>query len=103
VIAVANESLASLPSGVYGAPGDDVPTTQPGGKWYLVNGSSFAAAHVSGLIALVREEHRGSSRSALVAARPTGGTVDACATVLRVSAECDCSCAIAGHRSGARR
>ena len=40
---------------VYIAPGQDVPTTEPGGRWFLVNGSSFAAAHVSGLFALMRE------------------------------------------------
>ena len=43
---------------VYTAPGRDVPTTQPGGRWFLVNGSSFAAAHVSGLVALVRQRQR---------------------------------------------
>ncbi len=54
VIPVAEESLPSLPARVYRAPGRDVPTTQPGGRWYLVNGSSFAAAHISGLLALLR-------------------------------------------------
>jgi hypothetical protein len=92
VIAVANESVAPVPDGVYGAPGQDIPTTQPGGKWFLVNGSSFAAAHVSGLIALVREKHGSDPRLALVAARPSGGVVDACASVLRLSKPCGCSC-----------
>jgi hypothetical protein len=94
VTAVADESLPSLPSLVYGAPGRDVPTTQPGGKWYLVNGSSYAAANVSGLLALVREQHRPALSSVLVAARSSGGEVDACATLLRVSRSCDCSCAV---------
>ena len=92
VIAVANESLPSAPPGVYLAPGDDVPTTQPGGKWFLVNGSSYAAAHVSGLIALVREHRDPSLRPLLVASLPSGGTVDACATLLRAAKPCGCTC-----------
>jgi hypothetical protein len=94
VIPVTEESLQSLPSGLYGAPGRDVPTTQPGGKWYLVNGSSYAAAHVSGLVALAREQRRSGASSALSLARMPGGTVDACATVVRTSRSCDCSCAV---------
>ena len=92
VIAVGNESLPSPPPGVYLAPGEDVPTTQPGGKWFLVNGSSYAAAHVSGLIALVRERGNAAPRPLLVASLPAGGTVDACATLLRASKPCGCTC-----------
>lgn len=101
VIAVADESLQSLPARVYGAPGRDVPTTQPGGKWYLVNGSSYAVAHVSGLIALVREEGGRAPRIAL--AREAGGAIDACATLLRTSPGCDCSCALDRRLGGGRR
>lgn len=90
VIAVANESLSQLPAGVYGAPGTDVPTTEPGGKWYLVDGSSFAAAHISGLLALVREEHGPAARADL-AVVPRTGMVDACATLVRAKG-CDCTC-----------
>lgn len=93
VIAVVDESLQSVPPGLYGAPGRDVPTTQPGGKWFLVNGSSYAAAHVSGLIALVRERSR-SAVAPVAIARSPRGVVDACATLLRVSKGCDCSCAL---------
>ena len=92
VIAVANESLPSTPPDVYLAPGDDVPTTQPGGKWFLVNGSSYAAAQVSGLIALVREHRQSTPRPLLVAALPAGGEVDACATLLRAAKPCGCTC-----------
>lgn len=93
VISVAEESLPSVPPRVYRAPGRDVPTTQPGGRWYLVNGSSFAAAHVSGLLALLREE-RGSAPAAALA-RSSSGVVDACATLVSASRDCDCSCSIA--------
>jgi len=89
VIAVSNTSLAPALGQVYTAPGRDVPTTEPGGRWYLVNGSSFSAAHVSGLMALVRQK-RHLSGAPLVTAQ--GGTIDACATVLRAATGCDCSC-----------
>lgn len=95
VIAVANGGTHPR---VYIAPGSDVPTTQPGGGWFLVSGSSFAAAHVSGLVALVRQWQR----SAAVSLVPLhGGTVDACATLIQV-VDCDCSCG-GLHAGGARR
>lgn len=91
VIAVADESLQTWPATVYGAPGRDIPTTEPGGKWYIVNGSSYAAAHVAGLIALVREQ-RGNARMR-IALRPNGRIIDACATLVSTSPSCDCDCA----------
>jgi subtilisin family serine protease len=97
VIAVADESgLAPLPAGVYGAPGKDVPTTQPGGKWFLVDGSSYAAAHVSGLIALVREKRDFEPYMLLVASHAPGRAVDACATLLGASHECASGAAAPG-------
>jgi hypothetical protein len=98
VIAVSDEATDA--PGVYTAPGRDVMTTQPGGRWYLVNGSSYAAAHVSGLIALLREK-RAAGPVALVSSRAGGGAIDACATLLSLAARCDCNCALAaaaGHR-----
>lgn len=90
VIAVADTSIAGAPGHAYIAPGHDVPTTQPGGRWFLVNGSSFSAAHVSGLAALVRQKRR--SGMSLVSDRPIGGTIDACATLARAAGSCDCFC-----------
>ncbi|WP_245649242.1 S8 family peptidase [Sphingomonas mali] len=101
VIAVADESLRSLPARVYIAPGRDVPTTQPGGKWYLVNGSSYAVAHVTGLIALIRQADGRTARIALD--RMTGGAIDACATLVGTSPGCDCSCAIGRRLAGKPR
>ena len=89
VLAVSNASLAPALGQVYTAPGRDVPTTEPGGRWFLVNGSSYSAAHVSGLMALVRQK-RHSAGASLVTAQ--GGTIDACATVLRAATGCNCSC-----------
>ena len=64
------------------APGKDIPTTEPGGRWFLVSGNSYAAAHVSGLFALLRERSpRTLSGTVLVSARSGGGVIDACATL----------------------
>lgn len=76
VVAVA---AGAGPPGSYAAPGRDVPTTQPGGGFGLVSGSSYAAAHVSGLYALMRERSRRGAPPRLVSAR--GGAIDACATL----------------------
>jgi subtilisin family serine protease len=92
VIAVSNASVAGMKSTVYTAPGRDVPTTEPGGRWYLVNGSSYSAAHVSGLIALLREKQH----SAALALVTEDGTIDACASVLRAATGCDCRCGATG-------
>ncbi|WP_395670310.1 S8 family peptidase [Phenylobacterium sp.] len=92
VVAVSDEPVAGRKT-VYLAPGRDVPTTQPGGGWGLVAGGSYAAAHVSGLFALMRER-RGTGPLTLVADRP-GAAIDACASVVRAGATCACPCAAA--------
>lgn len=97
VIAVSDEKLSSPLLAVYTAPGNGIPTTQLGGRWYLVDGSSFAAAHVSGLVALLRERRSPAGRAfVLVSARSGGGVIDAYATLLRQARSCDRLC---GSRS----
>jgi subtilisin family serine protease len=93
VIAVSDAPVGGSPNEVYAAPGRDVPTTEPGGRWFLVNGSSFAAAHVSGLVALMRERRRAAPLTFVAQRR--GGEIDACATLLRVAGTCDCACGTA--------
>lgn len=88
VIPVIDESLRPGHPGVYGAPGQDIPTTEPGGKWYIVSGSSYAVAHVSGLLALAREQDRGRQPHLVV--RPGRNSVDPCATLATVARLCDC-------------
>ncbi len=98
IVAVADESQGDLPPGIYNAPGRDVPTTQPGGRWFIVNGSSYAAAHVSGLFALMREKR--SPRQGglvLVASHSRGGRIDACATLLQTALPCSCACTHAAN------
>ena len=91
-VAVLDEGTGPPVNGVYEAPGRDVPTTQPGGRWFFVNGSSYAAAHVSGLFALLRQrsaQPRGAS--ALLVTYPGGG-INACATLLQRRDACNCGC-----------
>ncbi len=86
VVPVADEALHSLPGGVYLAPGRDLPTTQPGGGWGLVNGTSYAVAQVSGLLALAAERGKRPLSASLV--RASDGKVEACATVFGGSTRC---------------
>lgn len=80
------------------APGRDVMTTTPGG-WGLVDGSSMAAAHVSGLLALVRQLGPApASGPATALAIGAGRWVDGCATLRQAARACVCGCP-AGARS----
>ncbi len=94
VIAVADEGSASSTAMI--APGTDVPTTLPGSRWATVTGSSYAAAHVSGLLALVLELRSRAGRSASnpadsIALR-SDRHVDACASLARAAQRCLCDC-----------
>jgi subtilisin family serine protease len=53
VIVVRSSSAMPAPPGVLSAPGKDILTTQPGGGYDFSSGSSMAAAHVSGILALL--------------------------------------------------
>lgn len=53
VIVVRSSVASAAPPGVLSAPGDDILTTQPGGGYDFTSGSSMAAAHVSGITALL--------------------------------------------------
>src|SRR5439155_4417158 len=55
VLAVAGDDGHDVAGDILLAPGRDIPTTIAGQKWGFVTGSSFAAAHVTGLVALLRE------------------------------------------------
>ncbi len=83
VLAVGN--MQPLPAGAVLAPGRDVPSTATGGGWSLVSGSSFSAAHASGLLALLSELGSGSAARPLRTALVTepGGGIDSCASLMR--------------------
>jgi subtilisin family serine protease len=53
VIVVRESGTSTAPPGVLSAPGKDILTTQPGGGYDFTSGSSMAAAHVSGIAALL--------------------------------------------------
>ena len=53
VIVVRTSNASRAPPGVLNAPGTDILTTQPGGGYDFSSGSSMAAAHVSGIVALL--------------------------------------------------
>lgn len=82
VIAV-SDAAGGASRAAYVAPGRGIPAPQPGGRWALVDGSSFSAAHVSGLFALLRE--RPGARLTLASSLRDGGEIDICAT-LRIDA-----------------
>ena len=110
VIAVASAGASAAPPGTMRAPGADIPTCMPGARWNLVTGSSYAAAHVSGLVALLvelrptttpaqlrsqlGEDPPGTAWSARRAAPRTGqtGSIDACAALARAAGACVCLC-----------
>jgi hypothetical protein len=94
VVVVGND--LPLPAGAILAPGRDVPSATTGGGWSLVTGSSFAAAHVSGLLALVRElDAKGLQPGVLKAAFVTAGQgrIDGCATLARHAGARGLACA----------
>jgi subtilisin family serine protease len=107
VLAVAGNDAHDVPAGVLLGPGRDIPTTMVGRKWGFVGGSSFAAAHITGLVALLRELAPNLAprllREALTtqAMQPLAAerraTVDACAAVARIAGTCACACAVATY------
>lgn len=87
------------------APSDGIPATRADGSWGLVSGTSFAAAQVSGLMALVRQENPRLGPAQLLTAMAPSRTVlspterpraiNACAVMQRASGHCVCACSIA--------
>lgn len=105
VFAVADSKTTQLASDILVAPGRDIPTTAPGARWNFVSGSSYSAAHISGMMALLSELKPSASlaqvRADLVV-NPVNqsdanisGQVNLCATLHRVTHKCACSCQLA--------
>jgi subtilisin family serine protease len=107
VIAVASDTQRAAPSGSLRAPGTDVPTSLPGARWGMVSGSSYAAAHVAGLAALILELRPGTAPArlradldgaarvfpaALASSPGQAGSIDACAAIARAAGTCVCLC-----------
>lgn len=92
VVAVASDAPGRLRDGVFTAPGRGIPATTPGARWQIVDGSSFAAAQVSGLMALMRSRRGSAASPTLVVARSGAGAIDSCASLLAVAPGCNCTC-----------
>ena len=106
VLAVAGDDAHDVSADMVLGPGRDIPTTIAGQKWGFVTGSSFAAAHITGLVALLRELAPNlppqQLREALAPRTRAGAVaahrvvVDACAAIARIGGTCACACAVAG-------
>jgi subtilisin family serine protease len=107
VLAVAADDGHDVSEGVWLGPGRDIPTTIVGRKWGFVSGSSFAAAHLTGLVALLREiapDLRPQQMQEALSARAVQSVsgdhhtiVDACAAVTKIAGTCACACAVASN------
>jgi subtilisin family serine protease len=105
VLAVAGDDGHDVAGHILLAPGRDIPTTMAGQKWGFVTGSSFAAAHVTGLVALLRElapDLRPDQLREALAPRSLRGTsddrrviIDACEAVRKAAGTCACACTVA--------
>jgi subtilisin family serine protease len=97
------------------APDTDIPTCMPGARWGFVSGSSYGAAHVTGLVALLAQLRAGANPAQLKSDIVTvhgvatiahsanrgvragaAGSIDACATISRAAGTCICSCPSTG-------
>lgn len=108
VLAVAGDTGGDVPGNVLLAPGRDIPTTLPGGRWSFVTGSSFAAAHVTGMVALLRELNpriqapqvrAALSPSAVAAGAARPEMIDACKAIAQTAGSCPCACAVTHEAS----
>jgi subtilisin family serine protease len=99
VLAVDMDANAQASEIVLLAPGVDIPVALPGGRWALVTGASFAAAEVSGVVALLRQLAPALPPDKVrhtLAADPASGdrrtkTIDAYAAIERTADACDCA------------
>jgi hypothetical protein len=106
VLAVASNTVGEIRGSVLITRGDDIPSTSPGGRWNFVSGSSFAAAKVTGIVALLHELNpRLSPRQVrnalhpaevLSAANKLPATIDLCSAITRTAGACVCDC-VAKH------
>src|SRR5258706_13787366 len=107
VVSVAMDTDGGAPAmtvALVAAPGHDVPATGAAGGWGFVTGSSFAAAEVSGLIALLLERNPdlrpeqirlllgGEQRGVRDAGAPAPKSIDACRALSAVAGGCVCAC-----------
>ena len=106
VLAIASDDAHDPSANFLRAPGRDIPTTVVGRKWAFASGSSFAAAHVSGLVALLLQAAPNANTAQLLgflhaphlldaATGDAPPRIDACAALARASRSCACGCSSA--------
>ena len=100
VLAVGSLDMRGKGVHVLLAPGRDIPTTGVDGRWNFVSGTSYAAAHVTGMMALLDELHPTLNAAQIEAQVVNAGLdgndgIDACATIGRITGNCPCSCTAA--------
>jgi subtilisin family serine protease len=111
VIAVGSAGSTLAINGEVLAPGEHVLTTTLNGSWGFLSGSSFAAAQVSGIAALLLEKSpklRPADisrvlREHVYQAGSESSVVDACAALASVSAGLDCGCCDITHPPARRQ
>jgi hypothetical protein len=98
VIAVDQTERAGTPDAVLHAPGRDVLSLAPAGRYDFATGSSFAAAHVTGAIALLRARVPGLDAATLFAVLQRtrthdeqGDRINVCAALAAVEPQDDCT------------
>ncbi len=101
VSSVSTDSLPGTPSPPLAAPGVDILTTVPKDAYDFLSGSSLAAAHVTGVIALLLQRHPGLAPDRIrqlltsTAHRSSPGgeaVVDACAALAELTGEDRSAC-----------
>jgi hypothetical protein len=98
VIAVDQSGAASTSDAVLHAPGRDILSLAPGGRYDFATGTSFAAAHVTGAIALLRARVPGLDAATLLAVLQRtrshdeqGDGINVCAALAAVQPRDDCT------------
>ena len=77
-----------------GAPGQDILAAAPGDGFDFVSGNSFAAAHVSGVVALLLERAPSLSMDEIRRVLKTtsrNSIIDACAALAKVTPDATCT------------
>lgn len=86
VFAVSASASARMGGATMVAPGRDIPTTATGARWSMVSGSSYSAAHISGMMAMLSELRPGLALARI----RDGGFTDPCASFARITGKCAC-------------
>ena len=108
VLAIAGDDVQDRSANIFRAPGRDIPTTVVGRSFGFASGNSFAAAHVSGLVALLHEVAPRArpaeireflSAPGAIGVRDAPPRVDACAALAKARQACACECGAAYRAS----